>query len=162
MVTTPSEYTNDHAKHCSHHTTVACVAAQYREGGAALGAALGTGAALGLGAGLVMAASLGLGGGSVLALGFAFVGKGSRWLCGQVRDPFLLFGRGRHGRLGLVLAARRPASWPSRRLRLLHRVFNGKYFLNDLRGIRRDPKTARTTTTPLSRTQQDRAHNHKG
>ena len=28
MVTTPSEYTNDHAKHCSHHTTVA---AQYQK-----------------------------------------------------------------------------------------------------------------------------------
>ena len=91
--------------------------------GAVLGAALGTGAALGaalamgaaMGAALVMAAALGLGGGSVLALAFAFflweispswAGRGS------LGDHFFALRQGQHGRLGLVLAAWGPASWP--------------------------------------------------
>ena len=66
-----------------------------------------------------------------------------RRLRGQVGDHFFALRQG----LGLVFAARGPASWPWRRLRLLHRFFNRKYFLKDLRGLRRDPKTARRTTT---------------
>ena len=74
-----------------------------------------------------------------------------RWLCGLVGDHFFALRQRQHRRLGLVLTARRPASRPWRRLRLLRRVFLiGNIFLNDLRGIRRDPKTARRTRTSPS------------
>ena len=65
----------------------------------------------------------------------------------QVVDHFFALRQGQLGRLRLVFAARGPASRPWRRLRLLHRFFKRYIFLKDLRGIRRDPKTARRTRT---------------
>ena len=45
-----------------------------------------------------------------------------------VGDHFFALRQGQLGRLGLVFAARGPASRPWRRLRLLHLFFNRKYF----------------------------------
>ena len=73
---------------------------------------------------------------SALALGFVGnltgrKGESISYAGGQVRDHFFALRQGQHRRLGLVLTARRPASGPWRRLRLLHRVFLiGNIFLN--------------------------------
>ena len=80
-----------------------------------------------------MGAALGLGGGSALVLHFGFVGN-LTLLAPWVRDHFFALRRGSVGGLGLFLL---PGPWRT-------------IFLNDLRGIRRDLKTARTTTTSPS------------
>ena len=121
--------------------------------GAALGAALGTGAALGaalggaLGAALAAGAALATGAALGAALGAVLGFVGNLTLLGRKGESasyagsvgrssiiFFLFARSsiiflrQLGRLRLVFAARGPASRPWRRLRLLHRFFNRKYF----------------------------------